>query len=300
MITRVATNAGAFAMLGNLQRNDIALYKAQEQISSGRRINRLSDAPADAVNALSQRAQLRRLEQYGRNADEAQRWLSGTDSALMSVQDQLTSARSLLVTANSGVHTPESRASIAADLRGIREAMLQTANISSNGHPLFAGTKVVTAAYDGTGAYQGDEGVVAVPVGPSVTITANVSGTAVFGTASTVPAVPGDVFQVLESIATAIENGDTTAMSAGLGQIDDASKRVSQAQVLVGSRGKQIEGLVNDMGQQQVALKAGISKKEDADIAESVIGLKTQEAAYQAALQALSQVIRPTLMDFLR
>ena len=39
-----------------------------------------------------------------------------------------------------------------------------------------------------------------------------------------------------------------------------------------------------------VALKGGISTKENVDFAESIINYKTREAAYQAAIQATAKV----------
>ena len=50
----------------------------------------------------------------------------------------------------------------------------------------------------------------------------------------------------------------------------------------------------------KVALKSGISNKENIDFAESIINLKTREAAYQAAIQATAKIIQPSLLDFLR
>jgi len=43
-----------------------------------------------------------------------------------------------------------------------------------------------------------------------------------------------------------------------------------------------------------------ISDSIDADLAEVVVNLNTQTNAYQAALNAASRVIQPSLLDYLR
>ncbi|MFN8051669.1 MAG: flagellar hook-associated protein FlgL [Acidimicrobiales bacterium] len=300
MMSRVATNSGARMMLGNLQTTGRSLMTAQEQATTGKRINRMSDNPADAVNILGQKAVLRRLEQYARNSDEASSWLSSGDAALSSVNDRMASARALLVQANSAASDPTSRAAIAGQIRSLRDSLIQVANTQRDGRPLFGGTAAVSAAYDSSGNYLGDNGAVSLPVAAGVTLQVNQSGTAVFGTHNNTDPTSGDVFQLLTSLANSIEAGDTTAMGAGLGQIDTATQRVALAQVNIGSRSSQLEDLTNSLQDDQVRVKQGISAKEDIDLAETIVNLKTQEAAYQAALQATAKVIQPTLLDFLR
>jgi flagellar hook-associated protein 3 FlgL len=42
------------------------------------------------------------------------------------------------------------------------------------------------------------------------------------------------------------------------------------------------------------------SKVEDADISKVIIDLKTSESVYQASLDTMARIIRPSLLDFLR
>lgn len=299
-MTRLTTSAGARQANYDLQRAMRTMNDLQRQLTSGRRLERVSDAPADAVSSLAQRAELRRVEQYGRNAERATSWVRSADAALSSVDDQLTAVRSLLVQANSGAADATARAGIATQIRAIRTALLDTANTQVEGRPIFAGTVAGAKAYDSSATYVGDAGAVDIPVSPNVSMQVNVSGTTVFGTANLLDPTQGDVFQVLESIATSVQSGDTTAMGAGLGLIDTAAQRVAQSQVVLGARGAQLESLELANVDASTNLKAGISRLEDVDLAEALIGLRTREAAYQAALQATAKVVQPSLLDFLR
>lgn len=299
MIGRVATNSGARMMMGNLQTSGRNLLQAQEHATTGKRLIRMSDNPGEAVSVLSRRAELRRLDQFSRNASEAQSWLSSADAALSTVSDRLSNARTLLVQANSGSSDAASRAAVANELRSLRDSIIQTANTVREGRPLFAGTSTAQPAYDAAGVYAGDTSKVTIPVAPGMSLAVNASGPEVFGTTNADP-MAGDVFQLLTALATAVENGDSPTIGAGIAAVDVASRRVSVAQVGLGSRSSQLEDLASTMEDSKVSVRQAISAKEDIDLAESIVALKQQEVAYQAALQATARVIQPSLLDFLR
>jgi len=299
MITRIATQSGPRTMLLSIQNANRDFLRAQEQLTTGRRINRVSDNPADAMTALNQRATLRRTEQFSRNAEEARSWFDAGDAALSDVSDRLANVRTLLVQANSGSNDSVSRTALADQIRSARESIILAANSSRSGRPLFAGNAAGAAAYDANGGYLGDAGTVNLPITSGVTMQVNRTGPDIFGTANADP-LQGNVFQLLDSLATSVANGDSAAITAGLGLVDAATKRVATAQVQLGSRASQLEDLTNSLEDSKVTLKSGISNMENIDFAEAVINVKTREAAYQAAIQATAKIIQPSLLDFLR
>ena len=60
------------AYLNNLHRNMKQLATSNERMSSGRRLNRVSDNVSDVQRALTVRDKLQRSEQYLRNIDKLQ------------------------------------------------------------------------------------------------------------------------------------------------------------------------------------------------------------------------------------
>lgn len=299
-MNRITTLSTTSAMLSDINAGRRSLDEVQQQISSGKRIQKPSDSPAQAVTSLDHRARLRRSEQLGRNADVATRWLGESDRALSTVMDRLNEARTALIQANGPGNDSTSRLAIADQLRSLRESLLETANSSISGRPLFAGTSATTKAYSPAGVYQGDNATVQLPVSTDVTMTVSATGTAVFGTADPLDPTNGDIFQLLDSLATAVQNGDSTAVSAGLAQIDSATTRAQTVQVQLGSRSSQLTDLRAAAAASDQDLTSSISELEDTDLAEAVIQLKTREAAYQAALQVTARVIQTSLLDFLR
>lgn len=139
-MNRVTSSSASFQMMSDLSNAQRALNQIQREIAPGKKMQRASDAPAEAVATMDHRARLRRSEQLDRNADTASQWLEASDRTNQSVVDQLTQARSLVIQAQSGANDASSRAAIANQLDALRQSMLETANSSVLGRPIYSGT----------------------------------------------------------------------------------------------------------------------------------------------------------------
>jgi flagellar hook-associated protein 3 FlgL len=299
MLNRVATSTQTNQMMENLQASSSSLSEIEGQVASGKRIQQVSDDPTSAISALAQRAELSQTTQYSRNANDATDWLNTTDSALSSVVTALQSAHTSLVQAQSGGLDSASRAAIASQLQASVQSLLATANTTRLGRPIFAGTAGVTQAFDSSGNYLGDSGAVNRTVATGVNIGVNQTGDAVFGTYNASDPTTGNVFQLLQSLSNAVSTGNTSAITAGLNQLDSATARVENAQVSVGATTNQVSGLLDQATTATSTLQSGINSLEDVDIAQASITLATRQMAYQAALAAAAKISQPTLLDFL-
>ena len=299
-MNRVASFSSSLSILSDLYDGQRALARSEHQMATGKKVQKASDSPAEVVASLDSRARLRRSEQLDRNAGTARQWLAASDGATQAIVDRISQARSLVIQANSSIHDTSSRAAIANQLVSLRESLLEAANTSVLGRPIFSGTSAGQVAYDAAGAYVGDAGVVRLPVASSVTLQVNRTGPEVFGAANPTDPANGDLFQMLSSLAQAVQTGDTAAMTAGLSHLDTAVNRVQGVQVELGSRLSQIDDLRDAAAANDTELKAAISQLEDIDYAEAAITYKSREASYQAALQVSAKIIQPSLLDFLR
>lgn len=299
-MNRVTSFSASTLMLSNLFDSQRALIATQRQIASGKKVQKASDGPAEAVASLDTRSTLRRSAQLDRNANRAKEWLQAADQSTQSVVDGINQARGLLVQANSGALDAPSRQAIANQLLSLRDSLLGTSNTSVLGRPIFSGTAAGASAYDSTGAYLGDAGGVALPVSPGVTVRVSRTGPEVFGASNPGDPANGDLFQMLTSLAASVSSNSTPAMANGMNSLDAASTRVQGVQVELGSRLNQIEDLRNAATGLDNELTSFVSQMEDIDYAEAAIALKSQEAAYQAALQVTAKIIQPSLLDFLR
>lgn len=274
------------------------LQQSQTELSTGRLINRPSDDPTKATMAMSLRNQSRVADQRQRAAEDASGWLDTAGSVLMSANDLMGRVKELTVSAsNAGAATSASRSAIAAEMRSLRDELMAMANTEFIDRPIFNGTAAGQAYDPTTGAYQGNAAPVIREVAPGVTVTVNMTGEQVFGAQS---AAEGDVFAVLDRLATAIQNGDTAAIEAEHANTDAARERMTEAVGQLGARAKRVEDIRfrNDM--QKERLLQSLGEVEDADLAESIIAVKARETAYQGALAAASKILPPSLVDYLR
>ena len=295
MTMRVTHRSVQANTLANLQTNLVKMSKLQEQLSSGRLINRPSDNPAGTVSALQLRGDLRTTEQFTRNADNGIGWLATADGAMMESLSMLRRVRELTVRgANTGSMGPQAREALALEVAGLRDGLLGLANTSYNGRPVFGGTTAGQVAFDATGSYVGDAGTVMRRVGPNTQVRVDVAGQAAFADAS-----GRSVFALLEDVAAHL-TGDPSQLGGDLDALDAAINRMLSAVSDAGTRFGRLESLKQVATDRAIDLKTALANVESIDLPATIVDLQMQEVAYQAALGAAARVLQPTLMDFLR
>lgn len=283
--------------LANIQASLARTAKLQEQMSSGKLLNRASDSPGDTVTSLALRGEIGANERFAKNATDAAAWLSDVEAAVSSTQELLTKVRELtLSAASSGSKDPQARAAIATEVKALRGELLVRANSSYAGRPIFGGATAGAKAFDATGAYVGGTGAdrtVDRRLDASTMMEVGASGQDLFGDGV------GSAFALLDDIA-AHAASDPAALQADLARLDARLSQVSQVRTDVGVRTNRAEASVARAETRVDSLRGSLSSVEDIDLPKTILELKTQEVAHQAALAATAKVLSPTLMDFLR
>ncbi len=105
MSLRINNNTPAINTQRHLINNDLALTKSLEKLSSGMKINRAADAPANLIISEQMRAQIAGLNQAVDNSETAVSMVQTTEAALVEVTNLLTGMRQLAIhAANEGVN----------------------------------------------------------------------------------------------------------------------------------------------------------------------------------------------------
>jgi flagellar hook-associated protein 3 FlgL len=290
---RITQRSIADRSLANLERNLARVSDLQDQVSSLKRIRKPSDDPVGTVSALEYRAQVGRRDQIDRNLDDARAWLGATDNALQGVVEKLNRARDLGIQGRNGSLGQPERAALAAEVDQLREGVLNLANSTYLDRPIFAGNARTTAAYDASGAYLGDSGVVARTIAPGERLTVNTSGPATFG-------APGaSVFDALSALSAALRT-DPSQIDAAMSTLDASTQNVLGALADVGARGQRVDDMKTRNGTVTDDLKKSLSDVEDVDVTKALVELNVQQVAYQSALSATAKAIQVSLVDFLR
>ncbi|MBJ6138064.1 flagellar hook-associated protein FlgL [Marinobacter litoralis] len=168
------------------------LVKTQQQISTGKKVNKPSDDPVAAARILKLDQNLSRLETYQRNADLADNRLKQEESALSSAIDIIQRVRELTVQAGNGSLSANDRKSISSELKERLGQLADVANTrDASGEYIFSGFQGNSPAFvkeNGSWTYNGDEGQRVLEIDDGVTVPISDHGKGIFGD------VPAEVF----------------------------------------------------------------------------------------------------------
>ena len=283
-------------VLQNLQSNLSRMQKYQQQLSSGRVINRPSDNPLSASRIMGLNSSLATGEQYKKNIDAGLSWMGMTETALGGANDVLQRARELTVYGATGTLSDEARNAIAQEVEQLSANLLQIANSSIEQRYIFGGFKTSSAPFvlnGDTVEYQGDLGKMKWEVAQGVTMEMNLNGQELF--------MESDIFNVLKDLETSLRNGEISEQGgAMLERLDSAINQVLDFRATVGARVNRLEMAESRNYEEKVNMKTIISSLSDVDFAEAMMQYSLQESVYHASLSTGARTIQPSLVDFLR
>lgn len=294
IVSRVTSRSSGQVMLSSLQRSGERMQQIQQQLATGRELNRPSDGPGRVISSLQLRSEQARAQQYAQNSQEGLGWLDVADNALQSGLGLLRRAQELAIGAGSPAATAESRAASAAEVRSIREGLRELANTRFGERLVFAGAAQTDAAYDANGRYAGNEVELRRNVADGIRLPITLPGDRAFGPTGS------NAFTTLDALANDLENGLPGGIGGSLAQLDTASARMRGALAEIGARVNRVDLLRQRAEDHLVTLKSNLSETEDVDLPKAVVDLQLQESAYKAALSATARAIQPSLLDFLR
>ena len=273
--------------------------KVQEQLASGKVIQRPSDDAAAMNRALMLRADQRLRTQESRNAEDGQTWAEHGDTKLQSALERVRRARDLLVQARSGAVSASDRQAIADELESIQQDLVGVANSKHLDRGLFAGTSGADAVQQvaGVWTYGGDTGQVRRRISDTEVVTVNQTADEIFGFSL---GAGNDLFSTLDQAVAAIRASDDPGTATALTKLDAATDRVELGLGSFGAVQAQIEVSISRNREETLAIQSQLSETEDTDLAKAVLQLQTEQVAYQATLGAVSRAIQPSLLDFLR
>ncbi|MCW8107584.1 flagellar hook-associated protein FlgL [Alteromonas ponticola] len=185
---RISTNQFFNRNLDAIMDSQRKLADTQEQLSTGKRINRPSDDPVGAAQVVRLTEQLANIDQYKKNNGLFISRLEQQETVLSNINDAAGRARQLIQQAGSGVLNDADRRAIGSEIQQIRDEVLDLMNAKDpSGDYMFAGFQADSPAFSfnpaATGKavrFEGDSGTNSVKLSDSVTLRNTTSGQDVF------------------------------------------------------------------------------------------------------------------------
>ena len=305
MLTRNYTN--------NLNDNLSSLTTYQSQLSSLKRITKLSDDPIGSMKSMRINAKIYRTDQYEDIVKTAKTVLTDEQSALSDMNDLLKNAYEKSVQAANGYLSTDEKTAIAAYIKQLRDESFTLGNTMSANQYVFGGynSKQSPFTLDSSGKllYNGqditdtsnatlldeDKQAISLEIGSGQTMEVTMSGTKLMGMGS------DNVYNLLDGLYKDLQSdAPPSTISGYISKLQSAQSRVLSKEAEVGGKINRMDLITNRYENNLLNYKSVKSDIEDIDVAEVTLKYQNSLAVYQAALAVGSNIIMPSLVDYLK
>lgn len=284
--------------------NDITsrMNRAQQQLSSGSRIQSVSDAPDQISTLLQARANLDSVQQTLTNLARVKTEVDAGEQALSTSVQLFDQVRTLGAQGATSTQTASGRAAIADQIDGLLQEMAGLAGTSVEGRHIFSGDADQLAPYIYTAAstppvsaYQGSAATRLIQHPNGTTFPVAETAQQIFDSADPTT----NVFSTMEALSTALRNNDTPTIQtivAGLGNVNDY---LNSQLAFYGATQNKVTDATSFGQTLQVQLQTQISNLQDTDMTQAILEMQQAQTQQQAALTSRAQLPRKTLFDYL-
>lgn len=278
------------------------------QMSTGQRVNKPSDDPIAASQAVVVSQAQQQNAQYTTARTFATQKVSLEESVLQQVTTAITSAHTSIVSAGNGSLSDDDRASMATQLQGVRDQLLNLANSTDgNGRYIFGGYKTASEPFDSTGTYNGGDTAITQQVDSARTMVIAHTGNQVFNSITSNAEKEPDgspsqtnVFAILDDAIAALKvpvSGDADAQATSQAAVDKANRgltnalnNVSSVRAQLGTQLQELTNLDSLGADRSLSLTTQMSDLVDVDWNSAISSYTMQQAALQASYKAFSDM----------
>lgn len=319
----------------NMQLNLQAMLKYQNQLASGKEINKPSDDPYRVVKTIGLESVLSKNEQYKKNIGDAQGWMNMTDTAVQEMITVMNRFKGQITQAGSVISSSASLVSIAEEMGQNVGRLAQVANTTFDGRYIFGGYATDKAPFvvdtdskeltRNTDVADADAaGQIIRTIAPAVEFPINVTATRVMNgdTGDDLGTTMQKIYNTIRNEAnganvtpnflddgppTNSPSGPLTATSTFQEQLDFAMKEVERhfdnltsIAAEVGAKQNRLESAMNRNMEQTLSTTELLSKTEDIDYVEKITQYMSMSNVYEAALASGSKILQLSLVNYLK
>ncbi len=297
---RIASNTIQDNIVRQIQQLGSQTSKLQTQVATGQRISQAEDDPAAAGRVLEHQSELRRVDQFERNASRALEITQATFAGLKGIKS-ISDRATELATLGRSPTSPEALGAYSAEVNQLIEQLVQVGNTRLGNDYIFAGAAVDAPPYDATRdvagkvtavTYDGDSVQTSIPLSEVANVAAGSSGATNLGVR--------DLLNQLVALRDAFATADGAAIAVAQADLITGEDTFISAMAENGAVQLRIE--VNQSQQESRAdsLISLVAGETSADLPDTIVRLNQAQTAYQAALQSAANIMRISLLDYIK
>lgn len=314
---RISNQLRHQTFLSDLNQRLDNLYRLQQELSTGKRLQFPSDDPVQASRALRLDSTLQRQEQFLRNVEDAQSWVNFGDARLQQIADLITEIDSLALRADNDDQTEQDRQGAALEIDQKLEQLFNLANSRYNGKYVFGGWQTLSTPFTEIRNEAGRiisvsaneetiEGGIYRQISEDERLRINIPGNLLFQPVGS-EGTDEDVFYIISELRNTIANNNTppdgyeeTLSTPYLREkLDDVRERFLNQQTYLGSLGQRLQDTTGRLQDYNVTLTDALEKAEGVDITDIATRIATEQYAYEAMLSFGSHLFSTSLVDYM-
>ena len=306
---RVTTFHAYEYAIANLQQRQTDLSRAQQQLTSGKRVAKPSDDPAAAARAERALAAMARSEADQRALEASRSSMQVTETALGDANELMQQAREAVMAAGNPTYTDAERAMLVQSLRGLRAQLLGVANRSDGtGSYVFAGQGSSGPPFvDAPGGvqYQGAAGEAQVASAEALPLAIDGRNAWLEAPNPTAGGPALSVFEVMDRVIGELATpgrGDaqvTATVQTGIAEIDAVNGHLLAVRARAGEILARIDSVESRIADAKLGAQTERSLAEDLDMVQAISDFQNRQTGYDAALKTYSMVQRMSLLQYL-
>jgi flagellar hook-associated protein 3 FlgL len=300
MISSLDASAQSFLM--GLQQIQQRVQRAQQELTTGLKINNVSDAPDQIAELWQTRSSLSQVQQIQSNLGQVQTETNTAESVLQSATTLMDRAATLGAQGANGTTDALTRQALAGELGSVLEQLVSTANTTVQGRYIFSGDSDQTAPYSidltqssPISAYQGSPSTRQIQSGDGSLFSVGQNAQQIFDS----PNAQQNVFVSVNNLRQALLNNDSAGINSAMSDVQNAGTYLNQQLAFYGTVQDRVTSALN-FGQTYVTqLQSQLSGIQDADEAQAITEFTQAQTQLQAALTSRAQLPRTSLFNFL-
>lgn len=297
---RISTNTVQETIVRQIQQLGGQTAKLQNQVATGQRILSADEDPAATARVLNHQSELRRVDQFEENATRAIEISQATFAGLKDVKE-ISDRSTELATLGRSPTSPDALRAYSSEVNQLIEQLLQVGNTRLGNDYLFAGTAVDAAPFSATRdangnvtavSYDGNMSVASIPLSEVASVSPS-------STPDTNLALR-DLLNELVSLRDALAANDSAGIATSQDNLINGEDAFVTALASTGAVQTRIE--VNRTQQQTRgdSLVELINRETTVDLPDAIVRLNQSQVAYQASLQSAANIMKLSLLDYIR
>jgi flagellar hook-associated protein 3 FlgL len=266
------------------------LADVQKQITSGKRITRMSDEPW-TISQLHQLREETSLQSVFKSAgNQAKGLLAQAENGLNQSMNVMTRLKQLAIQAANDTYSQSDLDNMSEEVRNLKERLVNLANTEFDGRYVFAGQAYDTQPFDSTYTYVGSTTELSIDVSTSAKVEVGFDGSDVYQGSV-------DVFTAIDDLLTGLSTDDSTIIQNAIGEFDDVFKKMGNYLTRIGGETNIAEDMYEVASTIELNLTERLSSVEDVDVAEALTRFSMLQNQYQINLQLTSKTRGMSLFE---